>query len=130
MSGLRQQRGLSLVELIIFLVILGILSTGFFLTFRQILLNADQPGEVAIATERAQGRLELILGQKRLLGFSIFDDPCDNGSPSIICTVTSRILPAALPLGVSGATEATLTVTGQTDDGSVVVTLTTVVGNY
>ena len=122
------ERGFSLFELILFIVVMGILGSTLFVSYRHILLNADLPGQLAIAGELAQARMELILGQRQTQGFSVFTDPCDGSSPPSICSLTSRTLPNNLPLSPSLA-EATIVVTGTSPDGTT-VSLSSLVGNY
>lgn len=126
---LKSMLGVTLMEMLVFLVVLSILTSGFFIAYREILTNVDQPGQISIATERAQARLDLIMGQKRRHGYANFIDPCDVGSPSPICVVTTRVAPVVLPPSTTVST-VTLVVTGQSDDGSVEVTLTSLLGNY
>ena len=78
--------GYSLIELIVFIVVLGILGAALFTGFSTALMTSasSQPG--LDATQLAQQRMELILAQKRRLGFAGFVsttfDPCTSAPPS------------------------------------------------
>lgn len=74
MSG--RVRGFTLIEIIIFIVITGILATGLAAVFSTTMRGAAAPGQLTQATQIAQERMELILGQRRAVGFAAFTDPC------------------------------------------------------
>lgn len=69
-------RGFTLIEIIIFIVITGILATGLAAVFSTTMRGAAMPGQLTQATQIAQERMELILGQRRAVGFAAFTDPC------------------------------------------------------
>jgi len=89
----RQQSGLSLVELIIFIVIVSIVTTGVLLGLNRILTGSATINQLTQAAYLAQQRMELILPQREVLGFSGFIsttfDPCTStpASTQPICTV-------------------------------------------
>ena len=56
------ERGFTLIELIIFIVITGILATGLAAVFSTTMRGAAAPGQLTQATQIAQERMELILG--------------------------------------------------------------------
>lgn len=74
----RRLRGLTLVELIVFIVIAGIIAATLAMTFGGTLRGAEQGRNLALAVALAQERMELILGQRRRsdVGFATFTDPC------------------------------------------------------
>jgi len=81
-------QGFSLIELIIFIVLLA---TGIgvlvpLITTTRYVHNIDQQTE---AIQLAQQRMELILVQKHIKGFSSFTDPCNGGTPPPACTPPS-----------------------------------------
>lgn len=85
--------GYSLIELVVFIVVLGILGTALFTGFSTALMTSATSPAGIDATHLAQQRMELILAQKRRLGFAGFVstsfDPCTSPPPSTqpVCTV-------------------------------------------
>jgi len=82
----RRMSGFTLVELIIFIVVSGILAVGLAGVFSSSIRGGAEPGRLTQATQIAQERMELILAQKRrarLVGSFVFADPCP-ASP--VCT--------------------------------------------
>lgn len=80
-----RQTGLSLVELIFFIVIVAVLAAGLFGVFASSLRSAPQGGQTDSAAEIAQQRMELILAQRRAVGFAAFADPCVPGPGPAVC---------------------------------------------
>lgn len=66
-------RGATLVELISFIIIVGVVVAGLFTAFAGILRSVGVPEHITQALELAQGRMELIVAQKHRLGFAAFD---------------------------------------------------------
>ncbi len=130
--------GFTLVELIIFIVVAGILAVGVFAAFAAALSGAAQPGAMTQAMELAQERTELILAYKRMAPdyatFLAGPDPCAGGPPPAICTPPAGYaVTTATPLPVSGLAcnpdchEVTVTVTFS---GEQRARLTTLVAAY
>ena len=82
------QRGVSLIELIAFIVIMGICVVALLSMYRAVLPHGATPSEITLATQLAQERMELILGQRIVDGYStaVLNDPCVGGTPPAICT--------------------------------------------
>ncbi len=80
------QQGLSLIELLIFMVICGILAVGILRAFDSVLAGSAEPDRLSRAVQLAEERLELILGQRHVQGFAAFNsatfDPCTSSPPS------------------------------------------------
>lgn len=115
------QRGISLIELIIFIMVMGILSAAILATFNVAGSKAPNVDNQIAALDYGQLRMDLILGQKASQGFNSFSDPCDVASPPAACsspgyTVTSSIAPQwngdtnykVITVTVSGKASATL----------------------
>jgi len=89
----QKHSGLSLIELIIFIVIVAIVTSGVLLGFNRMLTGSVTANQLNQAAYLAQQRMELILPQRYQLGFSGFNansfDPCTNSPTSTqpICTV-------------------------------------------
>ena len=90
------QRGVTLIELVAFIVIMGISVTALLSMYRAVLPRGATPAQITLATQFAQERMELILGQRDAQGYStaVLTDPCVGGTPPAICT--SQFTPAGL----------------------------------
>jgi prepilin-type N-terminal cleavage/methylation domain-containing protein len=127
---MKKQRGFTLLELIVFIVIVGIVLTGVAVPLVTLLQKLPTNNHQTVALALARERMDLILGQRWSSGFSSFSDPCGGGSPPTICTpptgytVTSTIAAVTIS-GDSNYKTITVTVSGT---GS--ATLVTLVGSY
>lgn len=84
--------GFSLVEAIVFIVVLGVLLASLVVTFGSSLRLSPQAGQIDVAAELAQQRMELILAQHRAAGYAAMADPCPGPAactPPAGYTVTS-----------------------------------------
>ncbi len=83
-----QSRGFTLIELIVTLVIFSIAAYALLRMFADTLPRSPTPSQVTQAAQLAQERMELILGQRLVLGYNAAElDPCKIGAPTI-CTNT------------------------------------------
>lgn len=122
-----REHGFSLLELIVFIVVIGVLMAGLVVAFSTPLQKSPIAGGLDTAAELAQQRMELILAQRRAVGFSTFSDPCPGPA---ICTqpagytVTSNIVAgyAADPINYKIVTVNVI--------GKSVLTATALVANY
>lgn len=80
------QAGVTLVELIAFIVIAALLATGLMATFTTSMKATPPSGDVSQALQLAQERMELILAYKKSKGFTAMLDPCTLASPPTQCT--------------------------------------------
>ncbi len=135
----RRMSGFTLIELIIFIVVSGILAVGLAGVFSSSMRGGAEPGRLTQATQIAQERMELILEQKRRLGFAAFVaaanfDPCNPG-PGPACTPPAGYSFVPAPTRVIGwvlgdpVNYAVITVTVVGPD-ALTVTLTAVVSAY
>ncbi len=79
-------RGFTLIEIVVFIVVGGVLMAGLIVALGSSLRGSSQAGQLDIAAELAQSRLELILAQRRAVGFAGFTDPCNPGPGPSACT--------------------------------------------
>jgi prepilin-type N-terminal cleavage/methylation domain-containing protein len=79
----RRNTGFTLIELIIFIVVAGVLAAGLAAVFSTGMRGVAAPGQLTQATQIAQERMELMLGRRRAVGFATFADPCPG---SALCT--------------------------------------------
>ena len=90
------QRGVTLIELIAFIVIMGMSVMALLSMYRAVLPHGATPAQITLATLLAQERMELLLGQRVTSGYSTaaLTDPCVGGTPPAICT--SQFTPSGL----------------------------------
>jgi type II secretory pathway pseudopilin PulG len=123
--------GFTLIELVIFIVIAGVLIAGLGAVFSTTMQGGADPGRLTQATQIAQERMELILGRRRAAGFAAFTDPCP-GSPLCVPAPAGYAVAANIVTGWIGNPGnpnykvITVTVT-ETATGSTVASLTSVV---
>lgn len=124
-----KHHGFSLIELIVFILIIGIIASALLVSFSTILQNAPSSNFQTTAIALAGERMDIILGQKQMQGFSSFSDPCTLSTPPAICvsysgyTISSSIGTITIG-GDSGYKVITVTISGK---GNVV--LQTLVGS-
>ncbi len=125
------QSGVTLVELIAFIVIAALLSTGLIAAFTSAMRSTPKSGEITQALQIAQERMELILAYKKSKGFTALIDPCTLASPPAQCTPPSGYTvttPVTIVNNWNGSAEyktITVNVTGLQD-----IALTAVVASY
>lgn len=138
----RRDAGVTLVELIAFIVIVAIVAVAMVQAFSGTMRGSHFGKEMTQATQLAQQRMEVILGQRKTLGYTVFIasadyDPCQSGVwTGQLCSTSSyaagnflvaSTLSAADACG-TGCTEVTVTVTGPY--GDVLAILADHVWNY
>lgn len=137
------ERGVSLIELVAFIVIMGISVTALLSMYRAVLPRGATPAQITLATQLAQERMELVLGQRVAAGYSTvaLADPCAGGSPPAICTdqftpsglysiIVTGISPVALFSGLDANSHRMLGVTVLGPDGNQLAGLSAVIANY
>lgn len=83
------QKGFSLIELITFIVVIGIISVGLFAGMIQSQNTSDMPRKISEASFLANARMQIILMNRAIYGYAALNDPC-TASPSLdICTALS-----------------------------------------
>ena len=80
------QSGVTLVELVAFIVIAALLATGLIAAFTSAMKDTPKSNEITHALQLAQERMELILAYKKSKGFTALIDPCTLASPPAQCT--------------------------------------------
>lgn len=83
-----KQQGVTLIELILFIVIISIAMVSLILSFSTVLGRIVEPGQRLVASELADARMNLILLQRHVYGFNNISDPCDT-SPAACAALTS-----------------------------------------
>lgn len=124
------QSGVTLVELVAFIVIVALLATGLIAAFTSAMRDTPKSNEITQALQLAQERMELILAYKKSKGFTALVDPCTLASPPAQCTPPSGYS-VSVPFPFTnwnGSAEyktITVNITGRQD-----ITLTAVVASY
>ena len=143
-TGMRAaQRGVTLIELIAFIVIMGISVVALLSMYRAVLPHGATPAQITLATQLAQERMELLLGQRDAYGYStaLLADPCAGGTPPAICTnqftpsglysiVVAGVNPALPWSGLSTDSYRMLGVRVLGPDGKQLANLSAVIANY
>jgi Tfp pilus assembly protein PilE len=107
--------GFTLIELVIFIVVISVTFTTLAISFQTLLKKSYFPNRVTTAVGLAQARMELILGQRYQKGFTSFVDPCTNATPPAVCT---------LPAGYTIATPTIANTTIGSDTNFKTITVT------
>jgi len=85
---IKHSAGFSLIELVIFIVVIGIAVSGIFLAFNTALQKTPLVNSQTTANELASARMEIIIGQRRMVGFNSFTDICPGPA---VCTIPAAI---------------------------------------
>lgn len=143
----KRQTGVSLTELIVFIVVVAIAVIGLLTSLGRSLPTDPAPQEITQATQLAQERMELIVGQKDNLGYAGMTDPCVGGTPPAICTTSGFTItvcginsgggcaappiacPAAIDSNTANCKSISVTVKDSTTNKQL-ATLTSLVTNY
>lgn len=127
---MRSQRGFTLVELVIFIIVMSILSAGILTAMNEGLGEAPDLTQDTQAVFVAQQRMEAIIAYKRSVGYNNLQDPCTASVyPAALCTVSGFTVTSTLTPSYSGnanLTSVEVTVTGSSAN----YTLNTVLGNF
>jgi prepilin-type N-terminal cleavage/methylation domain-containing protein len=83
---MKHQRGFTLIEVLVFIIISGLLMSTLLLGVNIALRNAPNVHQQWIALQTARGCMEWLLNQRRLNGYSIYTCP---STPSLNCPVPS-----------------------------------------
>ena len=124
-------KGYTLIELIIFITIVAI-SISILIPIASISHRMVTLTPLIKAPQLAQARMDLILAQRQMTGFSSSTDPCTGGSPPTMCTAPSGFTVSANIVSSSSLCSPTtdcktITVTVSGDGAA---TLTSLVDDY
>jgi len=86
MVNATRARGFTLIEMVVFIVVVGVAAVALFRMFGQTMPRSPAPSQLTQATQLAQERMELILGRRGVVGYNALNDPCVGGTPPVICT--------------------------------------------
>lgn len=123
-----RQHAFSLIELVIFIVIIGIIAAGFS-TYAG---NANHTYFTAYQTKAmqlARARMEMIMASYRENGYTNMTDPCDTGSPPAACTLPTGYSIATPTISTTTLNSTTFKLITITLTGNAKASLSTVVGD-
>ncbi len=129
-------RGFTLIELLIFIVVMGVLGVAIFASFTGALQSARELERTVRSAQLAAERMELILAQKRALGFAGFTaasfDPCTSAPPSTqpVCSAIPAGFTVTGTLGTAWNGDGNYKVITVTVSGKGGAQLTALVANY
>jgi type II secretory pathway pseudopilin PulG len=136
-SGPKPETGFSLIELVVFIVVVGILGAALFAGFSTALQQGASGTDLSTsAIQLAQERMELILAQKRVLGFTGFTaatfDPCTSSPPSTqaVCTAPPAGYTVSAALTDNWGGDTNYKVVNVSVTGASQASLTALVANY
>lgn len=137
--------GVTLVELLIFIVVVSIAVTGVLLALAATERGGPTAAEIGMAEQLAQERMELILAQRPVLGFDCFNaplfDPCQAaaaappcpGRPaptSPLCTTFPAGFAVSSSLAVAAPSQKLVTVRVTGPGGQTLAALTSEIDDY
>ena len=75
-----KQQGFSLIELVVFIVVISVAMVGIILSFNTVLSHSAKPGQNLIASQLADIQMNIMLLQRHLNGFSNITNPCNTSN--------------------------------------------------
>lgn len=84
-----KQQGFSLIELVTFILVIGIIASGLLVGLNQSLRYSDTPRQLSQASFLANARMQIIFMNRAINGYSLLDDPCTTTPDLAICTPLS-----------------------------------------
>jgi Tfp pilus assembly protein PilE len=83
------ERGVTLIELVVFIIIVGVLVSGLIGGFTAVMRHSATPMQITQTLQLAQERMELIRARKDTVGFACFTgtryDPCQAAAAAGSC---------------------------------------------
>lgn len=73
--------GFTLIELIVFILVIGISAVAALVAFNTVAGRSNEPGQLMAAAQLANARMNIIVQRRLVDGFANISDPCASGSP-------------------------------------------------
>ena len=111
-------RGVTLIEVVIFIVVLGITLGSTLRMFKAILTYNNRPNYLLTASQLADARMNLIILQRKKMNSINIADPCSSGTLNACTTLSTfanskgYIVSSSMPAAVNGVRIVTVTVSG------------------
>jgi type II secretory pathway pseudopilin PulG len=123
---LDKQKGFSLIEFVIFTVIIGMIAGSLLMGLNQSLRYSNTPRSMLQAGFLANARLQIILMNRVFNGYAALNDPCIVSPSLAVCTplavyATANGLTVSTPT-ISGSNPKTITVSVSGTGNAVVTT--------
>ena len=99
---MRKHQGLTLIELIVFIVVVGVVISGSMRAFNTILFYSNKPAQRLTASQLADARMNLIVLQRRVNGLAGMSDPCSSGSLAACTGLSNFAANGGRPLSNEG----------------------------
>ncbi|MDA9271824.1 prepilin-type N-terminal cleavage/methylation domain-containing protein [bacterium] len=118
---MRHYTGQTLIELLVFIVVMGIVIAGSMRAFQTVLFNSSKPAYILTANQLADARMNLIIQQRHITGLTTLTDPCSSGALaacaglSTFATNKGYTVLSSISAMSSGIRTATVTVSGKGD---------------
>ncbi len=115
---MKKYQGQTLIELIVFIVIIGIILTATLQVFKTVLFYSSHAGHLLTASQLADARMNLIVQQRRIQGVASMSDPCSMGSLNActsmnsFATTNGYVVSSSISAAVNGVRTATESVSG------------------
>jgi Tfp pilus assembly protein PilV len=123
-----KQRGISLIEVTIFIVVVGLAMVAVIMGVGASLQNTPSSSQTTLALEQAQSRMDIILGQRAIVGFASFVDPCVATPALAFCQTSPYTVSSSIANNWNG--DSNFKVITVTVTGAAKATLTGLVSNY
>ncbi|EHL30646.1 prepilin-type N-terminal cleavage/methylation domain-containing protein [Legionella drancourtii] len=109
-----KQQGFSLIELITFIIIIGIIASGLLIGINQAQRYSGIPRVLPEASFLANARMQIILMNRAINGYAALSDPCTTTPSLAICTplatyATANNFTVSTPT-ISGSNPKTITI--------------------
>lgn len=84
-----EQQGFTLIEVVAFILVIGIIASGLLAGMNQALIRTTKPTSNVQASFLANARMQIILMNRELNGYTTLSDPCTTTPALAICTPLS-----------------------------------------
>jgi type II secretory pathway pseudopilin PulG len=130
MKTIRQHQGMALIELIVFIVVVGIVCAGVLKGIEQSLIRSNDPNKIVQANYLANARMQVILLERGTSGVSGLADPCATNAFNVCAPLYSYASSNGFTVSSSFSVAGNNTTITINVTGSASTALVTVVSNY